>query len=40
MLTDDPADNLVSATEYQNTAEHLSLSQSLGQSQQSQGMDE
>lgn len=39
MLTDDPANDLVSATEYQNNTEHLSLSQSVGQSEQSQGMD-
>ena len=37
MLTDDPT--LLSATEYHNTVEHLSLSQSQGQSQQSEGMD-
>ena len=40
MLSDDPNDDLVSATEYQHTTEHLSLSQSLGQGQQSQGIDE
>lgn len=41
MLNGDPVDNLTSAAdEYQNTAEHLSLSQSFSQGQQnSQGKE-
>lgn len=39
MLTDDPADRMMSSAEdYGGTMEHLSLSQGYSQSQQVQGM--
>lgn len=37
MITADPIDKLVSSSDYQSTAEHLSLSQGFGHSQHSQG---
>ena len=37
MITADPIDKLVSSSDYQTTAEHLSLSQGYGHSQHSQG---